>query len=189
MLSGPYRKVMAALLSNIDYIKLGNDIFKGIIELQDGTRLDVNDSGGVKVDTSDQRHSISYKACDIREFNRFINASDLLVDFMKYMGKHDCTQEQFMALPIELFINWLVIRAAQQDGDPVPADVVDPAVSMATKQPPAIPAPDTQRNAPTGHCRCCGRFTSKAMQQQGLPYCGEACVVVFMRKNQLSIGA
>lgn len=65
-----------------------------------------------------------------REFNRYVNASDLLEEFISDMARLGMTQAQFLALPINAFITWLVLKAAQADGE-----------------------------SPLWRCNACGRFT------------------------------
>lgn len=52
-----------------------------------------------------------------RTFNKYINASDMLEDFIKYLGEHGVKQSEFMGLPIELFIKWLIIKACEADNE------------------------------------------------------------------------
>lgn len=52
-----------------------------------------------------------------REFNRFINASDLMEEFIRYAGEHGARQGDVLTLPIELFVKWLVINACEADGE------------------------------------------------------------------------
>ena len=50
-----------------------------------------------------------------REFNRYINASDLLEEFIAWVGSQGIRQSEFADLPVDLFIKWLVIRACEED--------------------------------------------------------------------------
>lgn len=52
-----------------------------------------------------------------REFNRFINASDLVSDFIGYLGEQKVAADDVMGMPLELFIKWLVVKACEQDGE------------------------------------------------------------------------
>lgn len=61
-----------------------------------------------------------------REFNRFINASDLLEEFIHYLGTLSVKKSEVMELPVELFIKWLIIRACEADGE-------EPNVEMPLK--------------------------------------------------------
>jgi hypothetical protein len=55
-------------------------------------------------------------------FNKYINASDMLEEFIKFLGTHNVRQGEVMGLPMDLFIKWLIIRAAEADNEPT--DVV-----------------------------------------------------------------
>jgi len=86
-------------------------------ELPDGALLDIDDLGNYKI--QDQHAKVIYRANRVREFNRYLNASDLLEAFIDDVGKLDgVDQTQVLRLPIEAFINWLILQAATKDGDP-----------------------------------------------------------------------
>lgn len=68
--------------------------------------------------------------------NRFLAASDLLEDFIAYVGPHGVSKAEFRDLPIELFIQWLVLEAAKQDGEDI-AELPDPAQHPALTYQPA----------------------------------------------------
>lgn len=74
------------------------------------------------------------------EFNKYINASDMLEEFIKWVGKEGVRRHEVMGLPLELFIKWLIIQACEQDGE-------EPNVQLA------LPAP---RHQP--RCLGCGRW-------------------------------
>lgn len=48
-------------------------------------------------------------------FNPYINASDLLEEFIRYAGSEGVRQGEVFDLPIELFIKWLIVKACEQD--------------------------------------------------------------------------
>src|SRR5690554_6941531 len=79
----------------------------------DGTRLRFED-GNVTI--YDENAKVIYKSNPIREFNPYLNASDLLEEFIAYCKKKKVRQSDFMQLPVELFIMWLVVRTAEKDG-------------------------------------------------------------------------
>ena len=54
------------------------------IDLPNGAVLEIKKSGNIKITDVDSK--VTYKACGVREFNRFINASDLFQDFIKFLG-------------------------------------------------------------------------------------------------------
>lgn len=115
-----YKAVQSGLLD----IQIGGhvDVSRGAqLNLPDGSKLHVQHDGNFKIDDSNAK--VTYKSNNVREFNKFMNASDLLEDFIKDLGKVGIKQNQFLNIPIEAFINWLIHRAAEQDGDPPPQDV------------------------------------------------------------------
>jgi len=95
-------------------------------------------------------------------FNRFINASDLLEEFIKWLGGQGVRQREVFQMPMEFFIKWLILRACEQDGE-------TPNVTM-----PALPAP---RHQP--RCLGCGRFVTKATP---LVLHSERCASFYFRR-------
>lgn len=133
------------------------------IELPDGAIIDVKADGSYQIIDADA--TVKYKANPLREFNRYINASDLLeefIDFVADVGQID--KQGFLALPVELFIRWLIIRAAEADGDEAPEDV------GALRQQLALPSPQKTTSIKP-HCRHCGRFVEKKKAMNGLLFC------------------
>ncbi len=134
------------------------------LELPDGTIIEVKDDGSYAVVDADAK--VKYKGNPLREFNRYINASDLLEEFVDFVGSVGGIDKQgFFDLPVELFIRWLVIRAAEADGDDAPEDEAVLKASLAPKALPA-PAPKVWRN-----CKCCGKFVTKKKAEHGLFFC------------------
>lgn len=89
--------------------------------LPDGTVLHIDDLGNVRID--DANAKVIYQASRMREFNPYVNASDLLASFIRFAGSLGLGRMDIGELPVALFINWLVIEAAKQDGDPIPDDI------------------------------------------------------------------
>lgn len=73
-------------------------------------------------------------------FNRYINASDLLEEFIAFVGAEGVRAGEVFGLPVELFIKWLIIRACEEDQE-------EPNVELA------LPAPQAQPR-----CIVCKRF-------------------------------
>ena len=84
-------------------------------ELPDGSKLEIDQLGNYQVKDTDAK--VVYKACRVREFNPYINASDLLERFIEAAGAFGVTQENILKVPVEAFVNWLVREAAVKDGD------------------------------------------------------------------------
>lgn len=94
-------------------------------------------------------------------FNPFLNASDQLQKFIRDAGRAGARQSDVLSLPVELFINWLILKAAERDGS-LPGRLLTP------------------------RCRWCGRFLAAARAQAGILFCGEAHAVSFMRRQALA---
>ena len=62
-------------------------------------------------------HTIPTPAVRRQEFNKYVNASDLLEQFIKDMDALGLTQEEFLTLPVNAFITWLIMKAAVADGE------------------------------------------------------------------------
>jgi len=131
------------------------------VALPDGTKILLDEHGNFSVVDKDAK--VTYRANRSRAFNPFVNAGDLLADFIKYLkqkvpriGSKDVAE-----LPLNLFVQWLVMEAAERDGDPVPPDVV--------------PVPKDRllisRLAPQCRLPTCRRFISKASAEVGFFYC------------------
>ena len=132
------------------------------IELPDGAIIDVKADGSYEIVDKDAK--VTYKANRVREFNRYVNASDLLEEFIDFVdGVGGIDKERFLALPIEAFIRWLVLRAAQADGESMPEE--ETAITQSVL---ALPSPihRIKRN-----CKCCGRFVSRRRADNAMLFC------------------
>jgi hypothetical protein len=134
---------------------ISKDLLPGSYPLPDGAKLIVDNDGNYRIEDKDAK--VTYKASRIREFNRFINASDLLEQFIRDLGALRVPQDKVLQIPLELFISWLVIKAAEADGDTPPQDT--PRLEHATS---TLRAP---------RCRWCGRFIRQAMAKQMMVFC------------------
>jgi len=124
-----------------------------VLELPDGTIINVDDNGNFEILDDDAK--IIYKANRVREFNRYMNASDLLEAFIEDLGKANVKQGEVLSVPIEMFINWIIHKSAEQDGDSIPQDI--PSLE------------DNKYKHP--QCKCCGRFIKKSLFAKGLHFC------------------
>lgn len=93
-----------------------------------------------------------------REFNEFINASDKLEEFIRWLGTEGVKQSEVMAIPLELFVKWLIIRACEKDGE-------EPGVTL-------------QLPARTARCLGCQKF----MRRAPVPFHGERCASFYYRR-------
>jgi len=93
------------------------ELTDGDYKLPDGAVLKIAADGSYRIE--DATAKITYRANRVREFNRFINASDLLEKFIDDAALlPGIVQSNILQIPLNAFIHWLVLKAAQQDGDP-----------------------------------------------------------------------
>lgn len=86
-------------------------------KLPDGSKVMIDFNGNYEI--VDKNAVVTYKSSNIREFNKFVNASDLLESFIRDIGKLGVCQKDIFSIPIGLFIDWLIIKAAEKDGEVV----------------------------------------------------------------------
>lgn len=127
------------------------------VRLPDGAVLSVQDNGAYVLTDKDAK--ITYKASRIRDFNRFINASDRIEEFIRFCGEQGVRSDEMLNLPVHLFIGWLVLEAAKQDKEPVPDIKLLPDLRARVYP----------------HCPGCGRFVSRRLVQKGLNFCRAVC--------------
>jgi len=130
----------------------------GEIHLPDNTKLIMDNLGNYKIVDDDAK--VKYEANFNREFNKYVNASELLGEFVRDLGIVGVTQDKVLRTPIEYFINWLIHRAAEADNDPYAKEGV-PTLEDSRKQ---LPAPQLR-------CKFCQRFLSKNHEQHGMHFC------------------
>lgn len=118
----------------------------GEVELPDGAKL-IYEDGNYRIEDKDAK--ITYRASRNRAFNRYVNASDLLEEFLTFLGALGVKQQDVLEIPIDVFINFIIMRAAQQDGEPVPEEV------KVEDHPKLLMWRWTDR------CAGCGRFIAK----------------------------
>lgn len=126
--------------------------------LPDGSELIIDENGNYVI--NDQNARISYKANNNRNFSPHINASDMLADFLRDAIKSTgIGKEEAMQLPVRLFISWLIIEAANRDGDDVPDDIkplaADPDI-IKIKRP---------------RCLKCNRYIPRLHANNGFMFC------------------
>jgi hypothetical protein len=142
--------------------------------LPDGSELVPDGKGGCQQVASDG--TVTYRPCYIRNFNRFLNASDLVDEFIRALGTAGMKQDQVLKVPLGPFIHWLIGKAAEADGDPVPADI--PPVSNH-------PALAPFRLAPK--CKLCGKFLPRRLAAGGMFFCNGRHMDRYVREQ--GIGA
>jgi len=140
-----------------------------VLTLPDGTIIDVDDLGNFTLTDKDAK--VTYKGSNVREFNRHINASDLLEAFIKDLGKAGVKQSEVLDVPIEIFINCLIFKAAEQDGDDAPNDV--PLLETSVKP----------QNHPK--CLCCGKFIRKVLTEHKIFFCNPKHHELYLKRIEI----
>jgi len=136
------------------------------LELPDGAKIHIDDAGNYKIEDKDAK--VTYQANRIREWSPHLNASDMLAQFVEYVRKLGVHQKDVLGLPLELFINWLVIEAAERDQDPIPLGVA--RVDRVLKNP---------------KCISCGKFIPRLHYRNRFPFCNPNHGIVYMQKQRL----
>lgn len=142
------------------------------MELPDGAKLVVDDMGNYRIEDKDAK--VTYQANRIREFSPYLNASDMLAKFVEYVGSLGVKQSEVLGLPLELFINWLVIEAAERDSDPIPSDVVP------------IPQHHRIKSLLRPKCLTCGRFIKRLYMKHNFPFCHPEHGSAYVQRKQLA---
>lgn len=135
-------------------------------KLPDGAQLVVDENGNYVID--DSKAKVIYQANRLREFSPQLNASDMLAEFVKYAGSLGVRREDVLHLPIHLFVSWLIIEAAERDGDDIPDDVVPVAMDPSLRQ------------AVCPRCLSCGRFIKKLHHRNRFPFCDPSHAVGYL---------
>ena len=146
-----------------------------VFRLPNDVEVRIAKDGTVGIDDGQQK--VLYEAAP-RGFNKYLNASDVIEDFIRYLGKMNVRQGHVMKMPLGLFINWLVIESARADGDA--ADDLLPKLQTGVHE----------IKRPT--CLYCRRFISKSRHDRGVNFCSgshldryTARPLVPFRKQQL----
>lgn len=95
-------------------------------------------------------------------FNKFINASDLMEDFVRFLGENDVKKKDALSIPIESFVKWLIIRACEEDQE-------EPNITLQ------LPAPRRQTR-----CLGCQRFLKEGVE---IPIHDERCYIFYQRRK------
>lgn len=133
------------------------------IDLPDGGVFELKADGSYTLLDKDAK--ITYRAARHREFNKYLNCSDLIEEFINYVGGIGLKKNEIMKIPISLFIAFLVVRAAESDGEELPEEEVM-MLKNAHNDILLLPAPDKKP-----HCDYCGRFISPRLKSANLLYC------------------
>jgi len=131
----------------------------------DGSVITVDDTGGFTIDDSNAK--VIYRHTTIRDFNKYMCASDILEQFIEFVGGFGVKQSELLSIPIETFINWLIIEASKLDGE----------------EPPDLPLIENL-NKPKQYnrCLCCGKFISNRMAAMS-KFCSPAHFEQYMQTD------
>lgn len=138
------------------------------VRLPDGAVLRVEQTGRYVLEDKDAK--VIYRGNRIREFNKFLNASDLLEQFIGFLGQIGVRQGDALGVPVEVFINWLILKAAE-------ADKVDAPPDVKVIGHPLLAAPRWGFR-----CRECSRFIPRRHVDAGMLFCGPEHAARAMRK-------
>jgi hypothetical protein len=139
------------------------------IKLPNGAILKTDENGGYQI-LEDGK--VKHKGCGLLEFNKYINASDLLEEFIGHLGAIGARQRDVLDIPIEVFINWLIIRSCREDGDDIPEGI------KPVEKHRALPSPHKRYR-----CKTCGRFISNQKGESGINFCNGAHLEIFIKRN------
>lgn len=134
--------------------------------LPDGSQIKIDDKGNYVIEDKDAK--VTYLANRIREFSPYLNASDLLAEFVKYTGAMGLNRKEVLSLPIELFIAWLILEAAKKDGDPAPENV--------------ITIPNVIQKISKPRCKICGKFIRRKISES-FKFCSIQHSQLFLARN------
>lgn len=139
------------------------------LEMPDKSKLIIDDAGNYRIEDKDA--VVTYRANRLREFSPYLNASDMIGKFVEYVQSiGGVKQSEVLGLPLELFINWLIIEAARRDADPVPEDVV--------------PVKDHKALANTlrPQCLACGKFIPRDHYRRRFQFCSAEHGIEYARR-------
>lgn len=140
------------------------DFFNGTgstasVSMFDDTNFIVCTNGGTPptMFSSSNQHSAPappVSGVDPRILNRYLSASDLLEEFITDLGPLGVRQGEVLNIPVELFINWLICKAAEEDGAKVDDVLMLPGKIDRTDR-----------------CKYCGCFVTMVQRRIGALFC------------------
>lgn len=69
-----------------------------------------------------------------REFNKYVNASDLLEEFVAFLGENGVRRGEVLRLPLDLWFKWLIVRACEEEDEKPPVVVQIPTAATGRKR-------------------------------------------------------
>lgn len=140
----------------------------GRIQLAAGMKLVAPDGAEIVVDAAgnyvvnDKDAKVVYRANRSRDFNRYINASDLLEEFLRYLRSMGVKRKDVMKVDLGVFISWLIIAAAEADQIDKPQEEV------------LMIEHHVKKTKLTPKCKCCAKFIPKRNAEAGVFFCNGA---------------
>lgn len=125
--------------------------------LPNSAKMHVKKDGSYVFD--DSKAKVIYKASPIRDFNRYLNVSDRLEEFIDFCGEQKVRADEMLDLPIKLFVGWLAIECAKADKEPEPPIKLIPQIRKET-----VP-----------RCLSCGSFIRRGLKQARIEFCDPEC--------------
>jgi hypothetical protein len=141
----------------------GTITLKVVPDIVNGWTVTSDDASTIGIDVVD--NTPPRRLAPPLEFNRYINASDLLEEFLRYAGKEGVRAGEVLQLPIDLFLKWLIIRACEEDRQ-------EPNVTLTL--PPPKPQP---------RCLGCGKFMAK---DTVVAFHGIVCSTLYFQRQMAS---
>lgn len=146
------------------------------LSLPDGGIFELKPDGSYSI--NDAAAKVTYAASRHRAFNRFLNCSDLIEEFIDYVGGIGLKKHEILKIPVSLLIAFLVVRAAETDGEPPPAQEME-LLSSAPKM--LLIEPPPKKILP--RCTHCGRFIGGALHSAGLMQCSPEHAAAWFAKK------
>jgi hypothetical protein len=137
------------------------------IDLGNGEYLEVDADGKV---THHAQSTRIYEPCRRYEFNPFVNASDIMEEFVEFVAALGVRRQAFLELPLGLFVKYLILRSAEKDGDDLEELGVSPESLRADK---ALVA-STKPLKWSGRCLRCGRYVKRERVSLGFAFCSQS---------------
>lgn len=143
--------------------------------LPHGVKLVTDKRGNFKV--YDKHTKVIRAGANNLDFNKYLNASDLLEQFIKDLGVAGVTQSKVLKVPIHAFINWIILKSAEADDIPPPPDIPKLEALSDVMELKAQPTSNSK-------CKCirCGHFLSETMERMGMKFCKGSCMNAYVRK-------
>ena len=163
------------------------------ISLPDGTKIEMDDNGNYKIIDKDAK--VTYTANRNRDFNPFLNANDLLGEYIDALIDLGVDALGILRSPIELFMTWLINKAAEADGDELPPGAVKledhPLLEQVlTGKIMFLPAKKLLLAPPqmkwSERCKWCGRFITSQKCECQIFFCDPEHMTRFAEKHAVN---